>query len=56
MAQALVNMSLEQKFTTNLLKNLENSTKSVIWTRDKYNEVLESVRNGKRDSYYYLNK
>jgi hypothetical protein len=43
-----------------LLEILESSKKSVIWTRVKYEEILEKIKSGKKthcqDYYYRYNK
>jgi len=49
----------EQKFTNKLLEILESSKKSVIWTRVKYEEILEKIKSGKKENcqdYYYMQR
>ena len=40
----------EQTFTNKLLEILESSKNSVIWTRVKYEEILEKIKSGKTEN------
>ena len=47
----------EQKLTNKLLEILEPSKTSIIWTRVKYEEILEKIKSGKKENcryYYYM--
>jgi len=49
----------EQKFTNKLLEILESSKTSVIWTRVKYEEILEKIKSGKKENcqdYFYMQR
>jgi ribosome-binding ATPase YchF (GTP1/OBG family) len=49
----------EQKFTNKLLEILESSKNSVIWTRVKYEEILEKIKSRKTENcqdYYYMQR
>jgi hypothetical protein len=41
------------------LEVLESSKNSVIWTRVKYEEILEKIKSGKKENcqdYYYMQR
>ena len=52
--------TFEQKFTNKLLEILASSKKSVIiWTRVKYEEILEKIKSGKKENcqdYYCMQR
>jgi hypothetical protein len=59
MAESEIILSSEQKFTNKLLDILESSTKHKIWKREKYETVLEKVKNVSKENaadYYYLQR
>ena len=49
MAEAQIVLSNEQNCTSKLLENLESSQKCVIWKREKYENILNKVKTGKKE-------
>jgi F0F1-type ATP synthase delta subunit len=46
---------LEQNYAQKLLQLAEDKSKCKIWTRSKYDEIVDLMTNKSRDDYYYSN-
>jgi hypothetical protein len=60
MAQAQMSLGLEQNYAQKLLQLAEDKSKCKIWTRSKYDEIVDWMTketcNDKTSAYYYLFK
>ena len=61
MAQAQMSLGLEQNYAQKLLQLAEDKCKCKIWTRSKYDEIVdlmtkETCKEDKTPAYYYLFK
>jgi hypothetical protein len=61
MAQAQTSLGMEQNYAQKLLQHAEDKSKCKIWTRSKYDEIVdwmtkETCKEDNTPAYYYLFK